>query len=530
MSDTSQRTVDTVEPYVQYVYQLLDQIAAGRIRVPAFQRPAVWKWDRQQELLRSVRDGIPMGSIMLWETRRDNIASRDQLLGHPLGPPPPGNQTYLLDGLQRLCTLFTALRGSGVVAGASDEVCFDLSVGDFVRREDAEPNATLLPLTRLLKGVDLLRFQRESKLDDDMIARSDELARAFREYKVPVIPIEGDDLDHATRTFKLLNSQGAPMDEVDMVHALTWRNQFNLRDALEGLIETALSPIGWHSVDRDAVLRIVKAQLKIGLYDKQVEQKVADGIRARPSVLDDAVMGVRSAAILLREACGVFSSSVVPYDLQIVLLSDALSSSNVSPAGREAAANWFFLTTHTELFAGLSGARIQKAIESLRMTVGDGKLRWPGSRPPALRDLARTRFDFKSARAKGLALVMARLRDNGSAGHWHQYLGQQGADAVIALVPRLQAVAAAPSPGNRFLCDHDEARVLRAGLAAGSLADEMRAQHLISADAAAAASQGQWHKFIEIRMQCLVDEEQEFFVKLLSKLDSSILSGVGSGR
>lgn len=72
----------TSEPTIQFLAQLIDAIAEGKILVPRFQRPLVWGWHRQSELLRSVKDGIPMGAIMVWQTSRDRMTARTELAGH----------------------------------------------------------------------------------------------------------------------------------------------------------------------------------------------------------------------------------------------------------------------------------------------------------------------------------------------------------------------------------------------------------------------------------------------------------------
>lgn len=507
---------DTVEPYVQYAYQLLDQISAGRLRIPKFQRQLVWEWDRQQELLRSIRDGIPMGAVMLWETRGRKIQSQDMLYGHRLGSPPAGNQTYILDGLQRLNTLFAALRGPGPFATKDDaeNIFFDLETQDFVRETDAELGARLLPLSRLLSSVDLLRFQRDRlESDDELVQRADELANAFRQYKVPVIPIEGDDLDHVTRTFKLLNSQGTPMDETDMVHALTWSDDFALRDQLQDLINEILTPLGWTEVSPDTILRIIKARLEIGQYDKHAAEPLARGLRDRPVLLREAVESIAEVAAMLRTSCGVCSPALVPYDLQVVLLADAMMQPRRRGDPSGVLGQWFFLTTHGELFAGLSGFRVQKCMEDLRDTVRDGLVRWSGPRPPQLRPLPARRFDFKSARAKGLGLLLARRRGNEMA----VYLASHGAQALVPLLTRAEVGAVASSPGNRFLCRPEEVAGLRDALLAGK--NVHVEPHLVPAAATDAARRGEWDEFVRLRFDAMMEAEQTFF--------RDILAGVG---
>src|SRR5215212_6030319 len=98
------------DPHVQFLSQILEEIGGGGLQVPRFQRPLVWNWERRLELLRSIRDGIPIGAIMVWRTNTVIIDCYEKLGPHVLQEPAPGmTRQYILDGVQRLSTLYGAL-------------------------------------------------------------------------------------------------------------------------------------------------------------------------------------------------------------------------------------------------------------------------------------------------------------------------------------------------------------------------------------------------------------------------------------
>jgi hypothetical protein len=47
--------------------RLIDKIRANEIRIPVFQREYVWSPGQVIELLESIRTGIPLGAIVLWD-------------------------------------------------------------------------------------------------------------------------------------------------------------------------------------------------------------------------------------------------------------------------------------------------------------------------------------------------------------------------------------------------------------------------------------------------------------------------------
>lgn len=515
----------TSEPIIQYLYQLIDAIAEGRLLIPRFQRPLVWKWDRQEELLRSVKDGIPMGAVMIWRTSGEPIQSRRELAGHPL-PSPRAEvpREYLLDGLQRLSTLFAALKGPGQLA-TEDEVDpttigYNLAESNFVEQAAIAGGGDIVPLSVISDSVALLRFQRAlpGPRTDQFIGRSDELAKAFREYKVPVIPIVSDELEVAARTFNLVNSQGAPMGEADMIHALTWSPKFELRDRLETSRNELLQPIGWDAIDFETILKVVKVEADIDFYRESVGE-ISDVLKRDPNALDRAFDNLVKVASFLREQCGIWDWALVPYSIQVVLLADAL---RVPGAEGQTVLlrDWFWLTTYGEMFAGLSGYRLERALEDIRASVSDGTLRWSGVSPFRRRPLPAT-ADFRFVRIKALALQLARLqRDSplGSGNSSFRMLADHKRAAMVQLIPRKYLTKEnSSSPGNRFLCSPDGARELRQEILSGDITDQARSMHLIAEDAATAAAQSRWNDFVETRLSRLAYEEENFVAEIVAR-------------
>ena len=63
MPDSRQKRTE-VRPEVVFLGKLVERVAAGKIRVPRFQRAFVWKQPDLSALLDSVLRGFPIGSIL----------------------------------------------------------------------------------------------------------------------------------------------------------------------------------------------------------------------------------------------------------------------------------------------------------------------------------------------------------------------------------------------------------------------------------------------------------------------------------
>lgn len=515
---------ESSEVVVLHLSQLIDRIGDGRLHIPRFQRPLVWEWDKKRELLRSVRDGIPMGSVMIWRTNDEHVAVRASLAGHQLPPPRPNlPREYILDGLQRLSTLYVALRGPGGV-DVNDEggrkVGYDLREEDFVEM-DADAGDAILSLEVIGSAVTLLKAQRQWSGPDAeaWLERSDELARAFREYQVPVVSIVSNDVELATRTFKMINSQGQRMDEADMVHALAWGGGLEIRERIQALREEFLAPVGWESLDDETVLKVVKADADIDIYDRSAEA-VSLRIKERPERLDSAVRRLAEAAKLLSEL-GVRSWSLVPYGVQAVLVAAALDGVRVEDTKKKTIADWFWLTTYGELFAGLSGRRLGQTLLDLRLALEDGRVRWSGAKPLQLRGLPRI-ADFRSVRIKALALQLAKAQRDAAleSEDPFQILAAYGGQALVSLLtPRQASRESCSSPGNRFLGPPSDLTELRRRVLEDDIDDEFASAHLIPPEAARAARIDAWDEFVSMRLFFIEAREEQFVEMLRSKHD-----------
>lgn len=94
--------------------QVLDSVESGKIKLPDFQRGWIWDDDRIRALLASISRGFPIGAVMTLEAGGD-ISLKSRLIEGATGEGAISPESYLLDGQQRLTSLYQALRHPGAV-------------------------------------------------------------------------------------------------------------------------------------------------------------------------------------------------------------------------------------------------------------------------------------------------------------------------------------------------------------------------------------------------------------------------------
>ena len=88
--------------------RLLSEAGDGRTQLPDFQRGWVWDDDHVKSLLASISLGYPIGAVMMLQAGGETIRFRQRPLEG--APAPRGAERLILDGQQRLTSLFQSLR------------------------------------------------------------------------------------------------------------------------------------------------------------------------------------------------------------------------------------------------------------------------------------------------------------------------------------------------------------------------------------------------------------------------------------
>lgn len=492
------RDTFSADPTVVFLTSVLDDIAQGRIRIPRFQRPLVWRWPQRKEFFESIFAGLPIGALMIWATSNEQIGCYESLGPHPLpASPVTGEGRYLMDGVQRISTLYGALRAKQSWTDFDEErdvelrdfvVYADLDAEDeierFKRSVDIDPSSLrddptrYLPLNIILQSRELLRFQRDlADGDDRRVDRADEVASAFRQYKLPIITLNSASLEVVTKSFERINSRGADMSELHMLNALTYSPSFDLLRRDQELRKEVLAPHGWHNIDSDIVLRCLKLNLGADIY-KTNPDEVSKSLRNDPRALERTFEGLGQTAEFFREAFAITNPALVPYRVQIVAIASSLLGRDQEDYA-DKLKDWVWLSTYSELFGG-TGRQSENAIADLREFMNSGFFEWSLREPPAVRNIAEVKSDLRAARVKALMLALAVRADAVDAGHGDALLSSFGSEAFQFLpMPLVER----GDQGARFLIEPGSATEFKQRLMERDLHDHVRRLHLISDEA-----------------------------------------------
>lgn len=343
--------------------RLVERVNAGEIKIPKFQRGFVWQKPDVLNLLESLLQGYPIGSLLFWRTEQKLKSERD-IHGFSLPPTPDKYPTnYVLDGQQRLTTIFGVLSYRGEV-GHIFSVVYDLRQKELRHRQPTDP-PWCLPLNVMFDFARFNQFQQSLTSLDDADALNSEALRVnetFREYQVPVVTLTERTLDEVCPIFERINSTGRKLTVYDLMVAATYSVNFDLNDEVQELVRS----LGRKNfpVDNDSVLRTLSA-----LRGKSVKRKAILALRdLQPHQLREHLTETREAmekAIdFLRVEVGVVSSDFLPYEAQLTVLCRIfqLKEGSITSEQRRGLRSWFWLSSFHERYRGASDSLLDEDI------------------------------------------------------------------------------------------------------------------------------------------------------------------------
>lgn len=308
------------------IRKILDAVVSGEIRIPAFQRGFVWEMDRVAYLLDSVYKGYPFGSLLFWRTKQQLTTERN--LGTFTLPAPQVDYPidYVLDGQQRLTSIFTVFQTELTPEPNADwaDIYFDLeasgnpqdSVFAAISDHDAVDKGRFFPMSVLFDSV---KYRASTEhLKPEKIALVDRLQEKFKEISIPVQVLKSEDRSIVAIVFERINHLGVALDTLQLLSAWTWSDDFDLLDKFKELREE-LSEFGFAGVgdDADLVLGCVAGILtKEPGPEKLLALNGAD-VRSQFAMVEN---GIRGAIDFLRTQLKVVHLKLLPYPSMLIPL------------------------------------------------------------------------------------------------------------------------------------------------------------------------------------------------------------------
>ena len=223
---------------------ILDQIDLGAMALPEFQRGYVWNRDQVRGLMYSLYRRHPVGSLLVWVTKTELAETRGD------GNLTPGSVKLLLDGQQRMTSLYGIIRGGPPKFFEGNSKAFtglhfhlDEEAFEFYAPAKMKDNPRWINITDMMKSGPAVFMQKVFKIEGlDNAARETYINRlnaihSIRDVDLHIEEVTGEDktVETVVDIFNWVNSGGTKLSKGDLALAkicASWpdaREQMNNR-------------------------------------------------------------------------------------------------------------------------------------------------------------------------------------------------------------------------------------------------------------------------------------------------------------
>lgn len=280
-----------ITPSSPRLASLLSDVERGNIKIPVFQRQYIWSDEQIISLLDSIYRGYPVGSLLMWSTKEELKHERN--VGGFLLPNTPEDYpvNYILDGQQRLTTLYGVFNSDQQTADIElaerFNICYLPDEDIFVHKLASSGKANI----QLNKILDTTKLLAElSNFNDTQKEKIATLTESFKDYEFPVVTIRERSNKEVCSIFQRINSSGTALSSMELLAAWTWSDKFDLRNEIEQLLDL-LSDKGYEKIDQSLLMRML-ASITIGSIDEN------DLVDVDPNLLVAGMASLKDAILL----------------------------------------------------------------------------------------------------------------------------------------------------------------------------------------------------------------------------------------
>jgi len=264
------------EARTESIDDLLKIVRTGKILIPFFQRNFVWDQKDIIALFDSIYRGYPIGNLLFWKTKMEIPNNKIKIGPLELTQDKSSEVYAVVDGQQRLTSLAGVLLLKHATVSKEDkndwDLYFDLENKDFVfPKKKKTPPSHWLPMSIVADTLEYLKWLRSLNEKSEWIETADNVAKAIRDYKIPVYRVESDETE-ARKIFERLNYMGKPLQESDIFNAIVSEPKENTSVRIHD-IQEILKREGYGIPNDYTLLKAIYAILDIPLYDKESGRK-----------------------------------------------------------------------------------------------------------------------------------------------------------------------------------------------------------------------------------------------------------------
>ena len=371
------------------IKEIIPELESGKYILPSFQRQYVWDEDDIKDLVDSIINNYPIGTIILWKPSNPSLTEID-----PFSKPlidtdgkKPAETFYVIDGQQRLTSLLLLFKNWEISRGGEKIKCeipitYNPSNRKFYKSKTIGINLSDLIKAFWLKDKEMLRKlmdETPTEQFDDMMEKINRIL----EYKLPIYVMKTYEENEQTfldmaEAFIRVNRYGVRIGNLElMLSFLAGAISGDLKERVYELYDNYYKSF---EIELQPVIRF--AFSNFGLKQTQISKvnqfkaNIEKIKKVSPSKTDiifkKCNTSLKLSIDLLREELGISNSRLLPSQIPLVTIATYLYHKNINSLEEleehdiKNIINWFILSSFNGYYSSATDTKLDEDINTVK--------------------------------------------------------------------------------------------------------------------------------------------------------------------
>lgn len=371
------------------IEELLQELKTGKYLIPSFQRQYVWDEDDIKDLIDSIINNYPIGTIILWKPSNSSFSKVD-----PFSKPLIGNEIknsseifYVIDGQQRLTSLLLVFNNWVIIRDGQEIKCdiplsYNPSNKKFYKSKSRGINLSDLVRAFNWEDRDLLKKFNE-EIPDDQFSDMKEIIERILHYKIPIyimrtIEENEDTFLNMAEAFIRVNKFGVRIGNLELMLSF-------LAGAISGELKTRISKLfndfyKLFEIELQPIIRFTFSNFglkqtqisRVEQFKKNVERIEKIEERTVDEIFTKCNEALTFTISLISTELGITNSKLLPSQIPLITIASYLYNRNIQDIQEIYASDvkniisWFIVSSFNGYYSSATDTKLDEDLSLVK--------------------------------------------------------------------------------------------------------------------------------------------------------------------